>query len=1560
MRRHLWKRILSCFLVIVMMATMFPSSIAEGADEGVTVNIESFIRGVDTGLRSSELLVAKVEGYAGHAAELTYKWTNDLGTSEKNWFWTSYYGTYLYVYDSHNMYTVQGTVSEQEIYNSERNVDMSENMTEETSHDKTFTGVGYMYAAVYGADLNAKDYSTGSITVEVYDGDTLIGSDTYSGFGAPSLKTDLDNATFGVFVGETVEVKDLLGESAILHVNCTASTVTAASITSGEEHITVNGTSPNYTVTGVSKGEAAISITVKKDNCKFHQYESATSGPKVYVFKKPDVTPGLTTLTLTNLDEDCTYYINHTEGVRSADNQTVVFEGLDPATTYEIEVKGSYPDGDGGTKFAYAFVNGTTLTPRTVGIMTLLDLNVVKSEVVGIESLYLQNVDLEGNFIGQKIPLTYNETSHNYTAQVADGAYWVYDQEGNRLGRSMELVVNGSDTSGTLSHHSVNYDVNGGNELENTENPSVYFVGSMVHATNEIPTREGYYFTGWKYNDTTYPAGSLVSAGINEAMTLTAQWEEAVDVYVNFKIDHISDDGSGHNNDKGRHNVTYTVDGRAIGSVGDYTEMVHKTIEWDGNSTFDVAGYEVTTYNEPDQRVDDTIYTATSPTFKDLPKDMEYTVTTAKSGYVIKSITSSTDENGDVILDVVLVYDPNEFDFVFEVELDDNAKGLPAEMKPVAANVKVIMWHDSPYVDGEGVGWYTITQQYDTYEQVNIDPTTGKGTGTYPVWIATTDTSTPYFYRIEVVSYLMPNGSIIGAANKENKYIEYVSADERYTATIEVTDGQAPTGEELTGARYIDLTDDSVKNPKQQGQVKAIISIKKPTLTLIANGGTIGDASETSAKIAEIITVPSLTKYEPIREGYIFGGWYDVNDNEIVEGMSLITDVTAYARWIETITINGDVTVQNYYDNNGIKTLLKDFDRIKDTTVILRRRVEGATNFVTVAEAIVTFEDTSGDESITSFEFTNLPMTTDGKVNYEYIVVIRQTSYNKEYDPCFEYTAYNVEGKTEKRTAAKPEITNNKGRAAILLTYAPDSFEVPYKVDVTQIADPACRPTSVKVVYESAIANNDFLVWHTITQHDIEQGHSPLSSEFDSDGYACSKEDEYPVWKQTPDGKYEYFYRLKVVSYTLNGKEITVGSAEDKLFNIYYGSPITVSSTDPTITATFSPLPLELTLDTNIADAHLNTNGYTDMGVSENGGKKYNKQFVYGTGVDSFPTPVKEEYSFLGWYNSNNVQVTSIPSNNTESVYLTAKWEKGFTVNFLSNNPDAEKAIFRTYYQSKITLPEGDRFFHLSEGDTIPSAFYDIPTLDYGENNKYIFKGWYLDPESDTDPLEWDTKFEGETNIYAHWIEVGTVEQHEADTKESNNNGVYSEYDLIGAQIREAENDSEEHYGTAGSGLRFITVLSERVYNEINALDERNINGAEYGFLLANASKAQTNAESSGDQANYQLQYNHENVNGVNTTTDYGYVKNLKCSGVKDHFNCNDYRLYTAVVTYKNKTGETLAKAQATELLARPYIRYYDANELCRTYYNNYTGTSTYYGLSTSYSQVYEILNETN
>ena len=105
------------------------------------------------------------------------------------------------------------------------------------------------------------------------------------------------------------------------------------------------------------------------------------------------------------------------------------------------------------------------------------------------------------------------------------------------------------------------------------------------------------------------------------------------------------------------------------------------------------------------------------------------------------------------------------------------------------------------------------------------------------------------------------------------------------------------------------------------------------------------------------------------------------------------------------------------------------------------------------------------------------------------------------------------------------------------------------------------------------------------------------------------------------------------------------------------------------------------------------------------------------------------------------------------------------------------------------------------------------------------------------------------------------------------------------------------------------------------------------------------------------LEYKGENVNGKNTNDAYYYVKNMVCSGVVDHFDGVAYRLYTAVVTYGNKTGEALKAAQDVEFAARSYIRYTDANGLLRTYYNNYTGASNdFASCNTSWTTVNGII----
>lgn len=418
--------ILLVFSLVLSLITGLTATVS--ADSGVTVNIVSFRRGAQEDLRSSELLEARVEGYSGNVRELTYKWYNELGT-------------YLYVYNSHNMYGINNTDGEIEIYNDE--VSTSENMSGRSYKD-SFSGTGYAWAAVYGANLSSSAL-VGTVTVEVYDKNgNLIATDShegtrertggwfrptykYSGFVSSSLSSDLSNIAFGIFEDDTKKVNDLLGESSIVHITCVECDVPSCQITSGSDKISLSSSSSDYYITGLKKGVGEVEIKVEKGNCKFHQSVTVETTVTVYVYEKPETTATTSTITLSNLDDDCAYFINGNEGIKQGDG-TIVFENLTPNTTYEIEVVGHTE----GTEPVYAYVYQTTLPVHLATVEVYLNGGV---DAAGNPYGTLTNIDsILGNgaaiYLRQEntdiyYPLDNIETGI-YRTSLGDGIYYIY------------------------------------------------------------------------------------------------------------------------------------------------------------------------------------------------------------------------------------------------------------------------------------------------------------------------------------------------------------------------------------------------------------------------------------------------------------------------------------------------------------------------------------------------------------------------------------------------------------------------------------------------------------------------------------------------------------------------------------------------------------------------------------------------------------------------------------------------------------------------------------------------------------------------------------------------------------------------------------------------------------------------------------------------------------------------------------------------------------------------------------------------------------------------------
>lgn len=330
--------------------------------------------------------------------------------------------------------------------------------------------------------------------------------------------------------------------------------------------------------------------------------------------------------------------------------------------------------------------------------------------------------------------------------------------------------------------------------------------------------------------------------------------------------------------------------------------------------------------------------------------------------------------------------------------------------------------------------------------------------------------------------------------------------------------------------------------------------------------------------------------------------------------------------------------------------------------------------------------------------------------------------------------------------------------------------------------------------------------------------------------------------------------------------------------------------------------------------------------------------------------------------------------------------EPAYKIIFHENKPngdiDERNKIF------KIFEP-GD----LSEGKV--THFYDIPEW---AGDEYVFAGWYyrsspayrvyasassIDPnvttaanfESDTFTGVNTASYpgsDGNYHLYAKWIPVGTVSK---DSNDANlMEGDYRGFGLAGVQIRNPEMRDSNYETVTPGGMRFVTSLKESLLEQIDALSSQTVSTAEgnvnveYGYAVGTEDniKLFTSKYGVSDPTKYQLQYKGEKVNGVNTTgepekdrsaeTDFRFISNVNCTRgttnsdgtiKEDHRNFTGYRLYTLVVTYEGNDAANKDK----KLVARSYIRYYDANGKLRVFYNTYK-KSMYGGCMCSYNQV--------
>lgn len=857
-----------------------------------------------------------------------------------------------------------------------------------------------------------------------------------------------------------------------------------------------------------------------------------------------------------------------------------------------------------------------TTTQHNATVYTYLDHVLVPATAIHDDNreLYLSSDEVHYYKLTEEstgvysVNITGNGKFHLYFKEADETEYGKFG--------SYQLTLYNSDASLEVHHFTVNYDTNGG-EFANEPHNHGHGYGESVNAITEVPTREGYAFIGWEKEngDIVYP-GQLVTNYITEKINLTAIWEKNVSVTVNVTIDHRNEDG-GYNTADTKEMVNVALVARE-----DSTKPYLETGDVLTLSSTEHNGFTYSAeYAEGTDEVTETKYISNGATYENMPGgDVEYTVVASKSYYDTK-VTSTQDDEGNWVIDVVMTYKPISFDLDFTVTVDET---VPERYVPSGAIVRLACW---VVEDNE---WQIITQHSGDVPgvRIDIDKDTREGSGSYPVWRYTPVTNEPYGYRLVVTAFIYPDGTIMRA----NELDEDVSwTDGAYIATMdEVADGKAFGT--LDGAYFENNSD------IQHGKLNANITIEIFDVIFDAMGGTVNGYEK--QLVPEQLRIPTFEEYVPTRDGgYIFDGWYldEAYETAAVAGKALYEDTTLYAKWIAPLTISGTVTVSGTYMLNGQRVFVKERDRAVDAEVILQQ-IHGE-HVHDVNSKVVKFGSYSYDGSA-DYAFTGIP--NDGK---SYQIKVVELNYTTTYD-----------NETDSETSFSPDeytaIFGNDNIAEVdaYLEFAPDSYEQFLNVDATAISE-GFRPSEVlsEVIYRD-LGNNH--TYEVVSQHTVE----PYGVEIAlNDGIG---RDSMDVWNWHTDGQL-YLYQMNVTS--VDG---TAFDSDFAPFEIIYDAPAywdaVAGKGSSELKATLVPKVFAVIYDIN---AEGDTVTGMDAYLQADGSYLEQHKWSYETPINA--VPVREGYKFLGWEADDAAAYdgSKIGADVAKNVTLTAIWaEADYTV----------------------------------------------------------------------------------------------------------------------------------------------------------------------------------------------------------------------------------------------------------------------------------------------------------
>ncbi len=853
---------------------------------------------------------------------------------------------------------------------------------------------------------------------------------------------------------------------------------------------------------------------------------------------------------------------------------------------------------------------------------------------------------------GTYIPLT-KRAEGTYSAKVVEnGTYVIYAQTVDGAYEPVhghKVVVYNQDGTTECLHYSITYDANGGVWAPGEE-PAVdkCHDGETVITYDKMPTREGYRFLGWVDQDGKFCIpGHPITEKADRKMVLTAVWEKTIAITVNIIIDHNAVGGG--------------VDTNATAS-----EVIFNLLREENGANLPVLEKALASGYTYDPETNITTYQVV---LEDMPQG-KYHMASTKSHYET-TVTHTGEASEDQIFNLTLKYTPKNYDLNFQVVV--NAKNeSEKELMPKAVNVKISYWG---YNENDELGWYIITKQEGHGAPVTIAiGEDGKGTGFFPVWNHWSGSEQAYEYRLEVTSFVMPDGTVVPATG--NQIIYTADGSGLYQATVSIEDGgrvpEYPAGSStsLSGA-YFDGDD-------QNGIPTVTVDITPYTVRFDAGEGTVN--GQQTIVLENQYRYPALHDYiaVPNAQGKVFICWTDEKGNPVEnrEGQLLTGNVTYTARYNENIILSGTVAVDAVYEQDGQAVQIPENDRVKKVWVVLQKRVGDIYNDIDSAAVNLVYQNVDGYAHLVglgSYEFRGLP--NDGT---EYRVQVLTLNYNGAYDNDQNLTF------TAEEAVAQVDVMAATAQVDIHLDFAPDAYQQAIRVDASQIQEDL-RPTGalIQVLYRDL---GDVHNYGVISQHTVP----PYGLTVDLTSANASGLGFEDVWNWHTNGTpYEYQVQVSTVygnnvpgAYSQEGTAYT----ENSPFTIVYGPPNNylrqTSQGGVMLEATLVPKKYPVFLDLNLGDdTRTPVLGLEEFMVDDGTG---DERYVYvhtWSFADAFTAyPYREGYVFKGWTSPDTDEVyikdgtIHVGSTLNQGITLTAQWEKltgtDYTVRYLELNTD--------------------------------------------------------------------------------------------------------------------------------------------------------------------------------------------------------------------------------------------------------------------------------------------------